>query len=78
MIALVGEAWLVGVLSCIPKGCGFDPRSGRVREATNWCVSVTSMLLALSHQWIYPQVNIEKELNSLAGVVQWTDHRPVN
>ena len=32
-------AQLVGAPSCTPTGCGFDPRAGRVQEATNWCFS---------------------------------------
>ena len=32
-------AQLVGASSCAPKGCGFDPQSGDVQEATDQCFS---------------------------------------
>ena len=51
-------AQLIGVLSCTPEGCGFDsplghmsrfdPWSGRVWGAADWCFSLTSMVLSLS------------------------------
>lgn len=56
---------LVGALSCIPKGagsipsqgtcrvCGFDPRSGCVREAANQCFPPPSFIKKISIN-IYP------------------------
>ena len=58
--ALAGVAQLVGyhptnqkVTGSIPGqgkclGCGFGPQSGRVREATDRCFSLTSMFVSLS------------------------------
>ena len=43
--------WLVGSLSCPPKGCGFDPQSGPIQDTTNQCLSyihVSSLSLSLS------------------------------
>lgn len=34
-MTLVGVTQLVGALSCAPKGGGFDPWSGHVREETD-------------------------------------------
>ena len=33
---------------CTPKGCGFDPRSGHVQEATGWCFFHIGVSLSIS------------------------------
>ena len=38
--------WLVGALSHAPRGCGYDPQSRHVQEATDQCFSFTSMFLS--------------------------------
>ena len=55
-------ACLAGASSGAPKGCGFHPWSQHVREATNWCFSLTLMFLflSLSNRWTYSQVRIKK------------------
>ena len=40
-------AQVFGASSCTPKACRFDPWSGRIWEATSWCLSLTSMFLSL-------------------------------
>ena len=64
-------AQLVGVSSCAPKGCGFDPRSGHIpilhfqsqlgciREATDGCFFLMSLFpfRSRTHKNILPKNN---------------------
>ena len=40
-------AQLVGALPRAPRGCRFDPQSGYIQKANNWCFSLRSMFLSL-------------------------------
>ena len=48
VVILAGVAQWVGASSPTPKGCRFNPWSGRIQEAASPCFSLTLMFLSLS------------------------------
>ena len=63
----------VGAWSHAPKGCGFDPQSGHIQEATSRCFSPSP---SLSNQ--YNTSSDEDEIKENGDLVIITDTKGVN